>query len=203
MAEGARDPRLRRARRLRRVRAARRAGPARDRAARPAAGAAVHLRGGDDRRRRGDGQPHRLHRRGRLRAAVHEPRTPAQLWDAVLERGVVPCGLGARDTLRLEVCYPLHGNDIGPDTDAISAGPRLGVRARQGVRGRRGSPPRQGGRARAAARRLRDGGEGDPAAGDADRRAAARSRPARTRRCSRSGSGWATCRPRRRSPGPS
>ena len=44
------------------------------------------------------------------------------LWDGVLERGAVPCGLGARDTLRLEVCYPLHGNDIGPDTDAISAG---------------------------------------------------------------------------------
>ena len=46
----------------------------------------------------------------------------AALWDAVLERGVTPCGLGARDTLRLEVCYPLHGNDITPDTDAISAG---------------------------------------------------------------------------------
>ena len=45
-----------------------------------------------------------------------------RLWDAVLERGVVPCGLGARDSLRLEVCYPLHGNDIGPDTDAVSAG---------------------------------------------------------------------------------
>jgi aminomethyltransferase len=45
-----------------------------------------------------------------------------RLWDGVLERGAVPCGLGARDTLRLEVCYPLHGNDIGPDTDAISAG---------------------------------------------------------------------------------
>jgi aminomethyltransferase len=44
------------------------------------------------------------------------------LWDAVLARGVVPCGLGARDTLRLEVCYPLHGNDIGPDTDPVSAG---------------------------------------------------------------------------------
>jgi aminomethyltransferase len=44
------------------------------------------------------------------------------LWDRVLERGAVPCGLGARDTLRLVVCYPLHGNDIGPDTDAISAG---------------------------------------------------------------------------------
>ena len=34
----------------------------------------------------------------------------------------LPCGLGARDTLRLEVCYPLHGNDITPETDAISAG---------------------------------------------------------------------------------
>jgi aminomethyltransferase len=44
------------------------------------------------------------------------------LWDRVVERGAVPCGLGARDTLRLEVCYPLHGNDISPDTDAISAG---------------------------------------------------------------------------------
>ena len=48
---------------------------------------------------------------------------PAEaLWDAVLARGAKPCGLGARDTLRLEFCYPLHGNDIGPETDAISAG---------------------------------------------------------------------------------
>jgi aminomethyltransferase len=46
----------------------------------------------------------------------------AQLWDRVVARGAKPCGLGARDTLRLEVCFPLHGNDIGPDTDAISAG---------------------------------------------------------------------------------
>jgi aminomethyltransferase len=45
-----------------------------------------------------------------------------ELWDRVVARGAVPCGLGARDTLRLEVCYPLHGNDIGPETDAISAG---------------------------------------------------------------------------------
>jgi aminomethyltransferase len=44
------------------------------------------------------------------------------LWERVLARGVKPCGLGARDTLRLEVCYPLHGNDISPETDAISAG---------------------------------------------------------------------------------
>jgi aminomethyltransferase len=44
------------------------------------------------------------------------------LWDRVVARGAVPCGLGARDTLRLEACFPLHGNDITPDTDAISAG---------------------------------------------------------------------------------
>ena len=44
------------------------------------------------------------------------------LWDAVLARGVTPCGLGARDTLRLEVCYPLHGQDLTTETDAISAG---------------------------------------------------------------------------------
>lgn len=44
------------------------------------------------------------------------------LWDAVLALGVTPAGLGARDTLRLEVCYPLHGNDITQDTDPISAG---------------------------------------------------------------------------------
>src|SRR5204862_3116351 len=46
----------------------------------------------------------------------------AALWDAVIARGVAPAGLGARDSLRLEVCYPLHGNDISPETDPISAG---------------------------------------------------------------------------------
>ena len=45
-----------------------------------------------------------------------------RLWDAVTTRGVTPCGLAARDTLRLEVCYPLHGNDIAPQWDAISSG---------------------------------------------------------------------------------
>jgi glycine cleavage system T protein (aminomethyltransferase) len=45
-----------------------------------------------------------------------------RLWSFVLDRGAVPCGLGARDTLRLEACFPLHGQDITPDTDAISAG---------------------------------------------------------------------------------
>ncbi|MGD0165855.1 MAG: glycine cleavage system aminomethyltransferase GcvT [Gaiellaceae bacterium] len=45
-----------------------------------------------------------------------------KLWDAVLAAGVVPCGLGARDTLRLEACLPLHGQDITPETDPIAAG---------------------------------------------------------------------------------
>jgi aminomethyltransferase len=50
------------------------------------------------------------------------PEDAVRLWDAILGRGVVPCGLGARDTLRLEVCYPLHGNDITPDRTPIEAG---------------------------------------------------------------------------------
>ena len=50
------------------------------------------------------------------------PEDAPALWDAILAAGVTPCGLGARDTLRLEVCYPLHGNDIGPQWDAISSG---------------------------------------------------------------------------------
>jgi aminomethyltransferase len=45
-----------------------------------------------------------------------------ELWDAVLAAGAVPCGLGARDTLRIEACLPLHGQDITPETDPISAG---------------------------------------------------------------------------------
>jgi aminomethyltransferase len=44
------------------------------------------------------------------------------LWAAVLERGVVPCGLGARDTLRLEVCYHLYGNDLTEERGPIEGG---------------------------------------------------------------------------------
>ena len=45
-----------------------------------------------------------------------------ELWRALLAAGVTPCGLGARDTLRLEVCFHLHGNDMGPDRNPIEAG---------------------------------------------------------------------------------
>jgi aminomethyltransferase len=50
------------------------------------------------------------------------PDDAVRLWDAVLAQGVTPCGLGARDTLRLEVSYPLHGNDITPERTPIEAG---------------------------------------------------------------------------------
>ena len=112
-----------------------------------AARQAVHVGDGRGRRRRGDDQPHRLYRRGGRRARVHGGRR-RDLWDAVVARGVTPCGLGARDTLRLEVCYPLHGNDIGPQWDAISSRARLGVRARHRVHRRRAAARDQGRRAR-------------------------------------------------------
>ena len=49
-----------------------------------------------------------------------------KLWNATLEKGkpfgIKPCGLGARDTLRLEMCYPLNGSDLSPERNPIEAG---------------------------------------------------------------------------------
>src|SRR5437764_7893675 len=49
-----------------------------------------------------------------------------KLWNLVLERGreigATPCGLGARDTLRLEMCYPLNGSDLSIERNPIEAG---------------------------------------------------------------------------------
>jgi aminomethyltransferase len=50
------------------------------------------------------------------------PQAAGALWDAVLEAGAVPAGLGARDTLRLEVCFPLYGNELSVDRDPIAGG---------------------------------------------------------------------------------
>lgn len=44
------------------------------------------------------------------------------LWDALLAAGCVPCGLGARDVLRLEMGYPLNGSDLAPDKTPLEAG---------------------------------------------------------------------------------
>ena len=46
----------------------------------------------------------------------------AWLWDLLLDRGVVPCGLGARDTLRLEAGLLLHGSDMDETVNPIEAG---------------------------------------------------------------------------------
>jgi aminomethyltransferase len=44
------------------------------------------------------------------------------VWDALIEAGATPCGLGSRDTLRLEACYHLYGNDLDPSRNPIEAG---------------------------------------------------------------------------------
>jgi aminomethyltransferase len=44
------------------------------------------------------------------------------LWDALVRRGATPAGLGARDTLRLEVCFHLYGNELSTDRGPIEAG---------------------------------------------------------------------------------
>ncbi|MCH7719009.1 MAG: hypothetical protein IIB21_06020 [Chloroflexi bacterium] len=63
---------------------------------------------------------------GKLAPAQAFRRPPVEAGGALLERlvaeGVAPCGLGARDTLRLEAALPLYGNDIDTDTNPWEAG---------------------------------------------------------------------------------
>ncbi len=51
-----------------------------------------------------------------------DPATAVALWDALLAAGVAPCGLGARDTLRLEAAMALYGQDIDDSTTPLEAG---------------------------------------------------------------------------------
>src|SRR4029077_4205118 len=54
------------------------------------------------------------------------PNQADRVWEALLESGrsaeVIPCGLAARDTLRLEAGMPLYGNDIDETTTVVEAG---------------------------------------------------------------------------------
>ncbi|MGO9763059.1 MAG: glycine cleavage system aminomethyltransferase GcvT [Solirubrobacteraceae bacterium] len=50
------------------------------------------------------------------------PADAPALWDEIVRRGATPAGLGARDTLRLEVCFHLYGNDLSVDRGPIEAG---------------------------------------------------------------------------------
>jgi aminomethyltransferase len=60
---------------------------------------------------------------GEKGAEIAVPADAAQaLWEALLEAGAVPCGLGARDILRLEMGYPLWGQDLDTSTTPLEAG---------------------------------------------------------------------------------
>jgi aminomethyltransferase len=50
------------------------------------------------------------------------PDHAERVWDALTGDGARPAGLGARDTLRLEVCFHLYGNDLSEDRNPIEAG---------------------------------------------------------------------------------
>ncbi len=75
------------------------------------------------------------------------PADASAVWDALLAAGAVPAGLGARDTLRLEVCFPLYGNDLSDRRGPIEAGlgwccaERTGFIGSEAVAGARAAGP--------------------------------------------------------------
>ena len=70
------------------------------------------------------------------------PDGATAVWDALMEQGVTPVGLGARDTLRLEVCFHLYGNDLSEDRNPIEAGLGVVLQARHRLH-RLGRPARR------------------------------------------------------------
>jgi aminomethyltransferase len=74
-------------------------------------------------------------------------------WNAVMDAGIPPAGLGARDTLRLEAGLPLHGHELGPGITPLQAG--LGWVVGWDKGDFRGRPALEAERARGVDRRLR------------------------------------------------
>lgn len=77
----------------------------------------------------------------------------ADLWASIVDAGIVPAGLGARDTLRLEAALPLHGHELGEGITSLQAGLGWAVRFDKGEF--RGAVPLAAERDRGVARRLR------------------------------------------------
>jgi len=72
------------------------------------------------------GQPVTVCRSGYTGERGYEVIAPVgilgDLWDAILAAGAAPAGLGARDTLRTEMGYPLHGHELSADITPVQAG---------------------------------------------------------------------------------
>ena len=96
---------------------------------------------------------HGLHRARRASRSPCPRPTAADLWQAITAAGVVPAGLGARDTLRLEAALPLHGHELGPGITPLQAG--LGWVVAWGKDEFRGREPLAAERERGVARVLR------------------------------------------------
>ena len=60
------------------------------------------------------------------------PKVWREILEAGKEEGVLPCGLGARDTLRFEACLPLYGRELSPNITPIEAGLGFAVKPEKG-----------------------------------------------------------------------
>ena len=105
-------------------------------------------------------------------APAHAPALWGRLLETGAGEGIVPCGLGARDTLRFEACMQLYGNDIDDTTTPLEAGLEWIVKLDKGEFLGREALERQ-----QAGRRRRGGWSGSRCAGAASPATATRSSP--------------------------